>query len=320
LIVVVHGVWLALTLTHAHLPWPILFVLGGFVTAWHGSLQHEGTHGHPTGHRRVDALLVGAPLSLWLPFARYRALHLAHHRTAELTHPLADPETFWRSEADWRSMSKARRLCHVVLATLAGRLILGPFHVVGSFLHGEARLLWRGRHRGVWARHALLVAAIALYLAYVARMPLATYVSCFVYPGAMLTLLRSYAEHRPAFARRARSALVRTGPVFSLLFLNNNLHAVHHARPTLPWYRLPAAYRRDRARLARGGAYDVDGYRSLLRWAVRPRLSPVHARAMEQTAVAPREEPLPDRAADGPTRGRRRRGRMCAKVAAGPSA
>jgi fatty acid desaturase len=31
--------------------------------------------------------------------------------------------------------------------------------------------------------------------------------------------------------------------VLALLFLNNNLHAVHHMHPNVPWYRLPTLYR-----------------------------------------------------------------------------
>ena len=35
-----------LTWYHEALPWWVLFTAGGFVVAWHGSLQHEVIHGH----------------------------------------------------------------------------------------------------------------------------------------------------------------------------------------------------------------------------------------------------------------------------------
>jgi fatty acid desaturase len=38
-----------------------------------------------------------------------------------------------------------------------------------------------------------------------------------------------------------RSAIVRCGPFFSLLYLNNNLHHTHHVRPGVPWFELPDA-------------------------------------------------------------------------------
>ena len=33
--------------------------------------------------------------------------------------------------------------------------------------------------------------------------------------------------------------IIERGGPFALLFLNNNLHAVHHDRPSVPWYRIP---------------------------------------------------------------------------------
>ncbi len=54
--------------------------------------------------------------------------------------------------------------------------------------------------------------------------------------------------------------------MFGLLFLHNNLHAAHHADPTVPWYRLPAWYRRNRAALvAANGGLVYDGYLDVAR-------------------------------------------------------
>ena len=52
--------------------------------------------------------------------------------------------------------------------------------------------------------------------------------------------------------------MLESGPLLSLLFLNNNLHAAHHAEPDLPWYRLPA-----RARSRGPGGYEIRGYARL---------------------------------------------------------
>ena len=46
--VLVYGFWFALTLNWQAMPWYVLFVLGGLVSAWHASYQHEVIHGHPT--------------------------------------------------------------------------------------------------------------------------------------------------------------------------------------------------------------------------------------------------------------------------------
>jgi fatty acid desaturase len=92
------------------------------------------------------------------------------------------------------------------------------------------------------------------------------YVVLFAYPGLALTLLRSFAEHRPAADPAHRTAIVETGPLMSLLYLNNNLHSVHHNRPDAPWYRLRAIYRDGRAAILTGnGGYRFRGYAAVLR-------------------------------------------------------
>ena len=57
--------------------------------------------------------------------------------------------------------------------------------------------------------------------------------------GQSFTLLRSFVEHC-AVAEGTRSAVVKAGPVMSLMYLNNNLHHTHHAEPSTPWYALPS--------------------------------------------------------------------------------
>jgi fatty acid desaturase len=103
-------------------------------------------------------------------------------------------------------------------------------------------------------------------------MSLGRYILCFVYPGLMLSLIRSFAEHRAEPAPGHRVAIVERAPVFGLLFLNNNLHAAHHAWPGLAWWRLPQHYRRHRAALLAGnGGLVYDGYAEVFaRFFLRP--------------------------------------------------
>src|SRR3954466_14273083 len=68
LLVAIYGGWLMLTAFHAALPWWVLLPAGGWITAWHLSLQHEIVHGHPTRSRAINTMLGFPPLSLWLPF------------------------------------------------------------------------------------------------------------------------------------------------------------------------------------------------------------------------------------------------------------
>ena len=265
----VYGGWLALTLGHAALPLPVLAALGGLVIAWHGSLQHETIHGHPAGPRVLGYLLGAPPLSLWLPYEVYRATHRAHHATLRLTDPDADPESqLWTREARLRAgpVMRAVRTLHL---TAAGRLTLGPLIVIASFVRGEARALLRGEpgRRRAWALHVVHVAVALLFVTRVAGMPLATYLACFVYPGASLTLLRSLAEHRADVDPERRTAVVEAGALMSLLFLHNNLHVMHHRAPHVPWFALPARWRRARAGTLAAGRIMVhrDGYAGLVR-------------------------------------------------------
>ena len=48
--------------------------------AFHGSLQHEVIHGHPTGWALVNLVIAWPPLTFVVPYLRFRDTHLDHHR------------------------------------------------------------------------------------------------------------------------------------------------------------------------------------------------------------------------------------------------
>jgi fatty acid desaturase len=100
----------------------------------------------------------------------------------------------------------------------------------------------------------------------------------FVYTGAAMTRLRSYAEHRYAERHEERTAIVENSRLFGLLFLYNNLHVLHHRRPGISWYRLPAVYRKNRETLVRSnGGLVYDGYwDSVYRFFLKPHDDPTH--------------------------------------------
>ena len=58
------------------------------------------------------------------------------------------------------------------------------------------------------------------------------------------------------------------GPVFALLFLNNNLHHLHHRHPFLPWWRIPALWAQERGKVASDSR--LGGYGPLFRRAFVP--------------------------------------------------
>lgn len=264
----IYGGWLLLTFFHAGMSSWLLVPAAAWLIAWQNSLQHEIVHGHPTRWRGVNRALGFVPLSLWLPFARYRVLHLCHHRDERLTDPLDDPESSYLTAEAWAGLGRPGRWLVRAQTTLIGRLAIGPLWSILRFLHSEIVLMRRGdRHlRKVWARHLIGCAAILAWLWAACGIAPWTYLALFVLPGTALTLVRSFAEHRAEHAVFHRTAVVENSPVLGLLFLNNNLHAAHHANPTLPWYRLPGWYRANRgALLDSNGGLLYSGYMDVFR-------------------------------------------------------
>ncbi len=272
LVVVIYGGWLALTSWWNALPVWVVLPAGAWLCAWHMSLQHELMHGHPTSSPRVNAALAWPPLNLWLPYPLYRHSHLKHHRAEHLTDPLEDPESTYLAPAEWAKAGRPRRAVHVACNTLLGRLVLGPgwtmlLFWLGQLRRARGRAFWR-----VWLAHAAGVGLVLGWVCGVCRIGLLGYVAWFVYPGTALILLRSLAEHRAAARPEDRTAVVERAGLLGLLYLNNNLHVLHHERPALPWYELPAQWHRARDGLLatrRGPTYR--GYREVAaRYAWRP--------------------------------------------------
>lgn len=265
---VIFGGFVALTLTASSLPTLLVLPLAAWLIAWHSSLQHEIVHGHPTRWRAVNRAIGFVPLSLWIPFTRYRALHLTHHRDERLTDPLDDPESAYWTADDWARLDPASRVLVRAQATLLGRLVIGPAWCMVRFVISEARQIAAGDRviAGVWGRHLAGCAVLLGYLWAICGIAPWTYLLVFVYPGTALLLVRSFAEHRAEVVSAHRTAVVEGSPVMGLLFLNNNLHAAHHAHPTLPWYRLPAWYRAHREELLAGnGGLVYRGYGDVVR-------------------------------------------------------
>ncbi|MGO4624009.1 fatty acid desaturase [Ensifer sp. 2YAB10] len=280
LAVAIYSGFFALTWFWKSLPVAVVIGLGGWLIAWHGSLQHEVIHGHPTRDQRINDAIGSPPLSLWLPYAIYREGHLVHHRDEHLTDPIEDPESSYFTRAAWEGMGKVGRKLAEWNTTLLGRLTLGPLVMILSFLAQElAQIVQGDRERArIWLAHAAGVAVVLIWVLAVCGMPLWLYLFGFVYAGAALTRLRSYAEHRYAGHHDERTAIVEGTPLFGLLFLYNNLHVLHHQRPGVPWYQIPALYRRYRgALLAINGGLVYRGYLDVARrYLLKPHDDPRH--------------------------------------------
>ena len=277
---VIYTGWLMLTYHAAALPWWLLLPAGGWLVCWYGSLQHETVHGHPTRSDRINAAVAWLPLGLWMPFAIYRETHLEHHECPSLTDPLQDTESFYLPLYEWQRMGPVRRAILRFNNSLLGRLTVGPALVALTHWKTELRQLLSGDmfHAGIWVRHGLGVGLVLSWVVLVCDLSVWAYIGLFAYPGLSLTLMRSYAEHQPSANAEQRTAMVIGSPVTGLLYLNNNLHAVHHSHPELPWYAIPAEFvaRRD-AYTSQTGGHVYAGYTTILRrFLFQTRDHPVH--------------------------------------------
>ncbi|MBY8977222.1 fatty acid desaturase [Rhodobacteraceae bacterium NNCM2] len=257
----------------------LVLIPGAVLVAFHSSLQHEALHGHPTRNRWVNELLVCLPVGLFIPYRRFHDLHLRHHNDSRLTDPYDDPESRYLAERDWNTLSMPMRWLFAVNATFAGRLLLGPILMVVFFLIDEARLIAGGdkRVRQAWIYHVAGLVPVLWFIS-LSGMPLWLYVVGIALPALSLLAVRIYIEHRAADCPMQRSAIVEANWFWSLLFLNNNLHRVHHEKPALAWYQIPAEWNANRDRFLKdNGHYYIRGYGEVMRnWFLRRREPVIH--------------------------------------------
>lgn len=280
LILATYAGWLAITLAYGRWPLAIVAPIAVVLLTLHSSLQHEILHGHPTRWNAVNRLLGIVPLSLWLPYARYRQTHLQHHIDERLTDPIDDPESFYWTSEDWARLGPLTRALLRIEQTLAGRITLGSYWFIGAFLRGELRGLLRneGGLRLIWLEHLLWCVPVLLWVKLVCGMPLWIYLVAMVFPARGMVLIRSFAEHRARPEVRRRTAIVEGSWILGPLFLFNNLHSLHHETPRLPWYRYNARYRRERERLIaeNGGLVYVTYFEVARRFLFRPHDTLLH--------------------------------------------
>jgi fatty acid desaturase len=231
-----------------------------------GDRGDEALHGHPFRSRAWNEAVVFPALCLVIPYGRFRDTHLAHHREEILTDPHDDPESNYLDPAHWARLPGWMRAVLRANNTLLGRIVLGPLVAQAAFLRADWAAI-RGGDRAVlraWAWHVPAVGMVLAWLALV-PMPLWAYLIA-VWLGLGLLKIRTFLEHRAHERARGRTVIIEDRGPLALLFLNNNLHVVHHMHPEVPWYRLPALYaaRRDHY-LRRNEGYLYRSYAEVFR-------------------------------------------------------
>ncbi len=227
----------------------------------HSSLSHEILHGHPFAARRANTALGLFQPGLFIPYLRFRDLHLAHHRDARLTDPYDDPESNYLDPDVWDRLGPLARGVLMFNNTLLGRMLVGPLIGTVVFLRADLRAMASGAREVIcaWAAHVPGV-VLTLWLVGQSTVSLGGYLAA-AYAALSVLRIRTFLEHQAHERAAGRSVIIEDRGPLALLFLNNNFHAVHHAHPGLPWFRLPGAYRARRARFLRmNGAYVYRSY------------------------------------------------------------
>ncbi len=290
LLATTYAVWaLSTSLIWQHFP-AAAIALAGLAIAQYSSLQHEILHSHPFRSQTLNEALAFPALNLTVPFGRFRDTHLAHHHDPILTDPYDDPESNYLDPAVWAQVPAPTKALFRLNNTLLGRILLGPILGNLMWLHTEARLLRQNASgcRRAWVLHLGGLALVALWLS-VTAMPWWAYLLA-AYVGHALLKIRTFLEHRAHEAARARTVIVEDRGPLALLFLNNNLHVVHHMHPSVPWYRLPATYAANRDHYRRRNeGYVFRSYAEVFtRYLFRAK-DPVPHPLMHAPADAPRQ-------------------------------
>ena len=275
----VYGSWLLLLLLHRQVPWYVMAPVAGYVIQWHFSLQHEAIHGMRGVPKWLRRALVWPPIGIWFPFELYRRLHSQHHRNGYLTYPGEDTESYYHDAEDWEDFGDLSRWLLTINQTFLGRICIGPILCTPRLFIKEMARLVAGEtaNAGIWCRH-LIGVVLVLLVVEAFGVSVLQYLAVFVYPGLMFGMMRGFVEHRWGERPEERTAVVESNWIFGMLFLWNNLHAVHHTFPTLQWWKVPRVWRQHREYIkARNGGFVFRGYGEIARrWLVKPVFVPVH--------------------------------------------
>ena len=274
ILAIIYSAFVALTFFATTFPLSLVVIALAIVIAMHSSLQHEVLHGHPFKRQWMSEATVFLPIGLFIPYLRFKDLHLAHHFDPNLTDPYDDPESNFLDIIYWQKLLRLGRWCAIFNNTLFGRMLIGPIISLGMLYYSDFRLLWRGDRR-VWLSYVLHIAGavpVLVWLIFFTEIPLWAY-GVAAYLGMSLLKIRTFLEHRAHDRAAARSVIIEDKGPLALLFLNNNYHSVHHAHPKIVWHKLPKVFEKNREKyLARNDSYVYQSYRQIfIQYMFRPK-------------------------------------------------
>ena len=237
------GLWLFVLFVLPLVSMLLAGVVLTLVLVLQSSLSHEALHGHPFSSGRVNDGLAMVSLGLLVPYIRFRDTHLAHHIDERLTDPYDDPETNFYDPAVWAQMAPWQQQIMQLNNTLLGRMLIGPLISQVMFMRGDLREMRQGDCviLRAWLIH-FVSSALVIGVVLTSPIPIWIYLICCYFTMSILKI-RTFLEHRAHQDTTARTVIIDDNGPLAFLFLNNNLHAVHHLHPQVAWYNLPRLYR-----------------------------------------------------------------------------
>ncbi len=154
--------------------------------------------------------------------------------------------------AVWDRMSAPAQAILRVNNTLAGRILIGPLVGLWSFISGDLRAIRAGDRRALrgWLLHIAPMAAV-IWVVALSPMPVWAYLLS-VHIAFGILKIRTFLEHRAHVKARGRTVVIEDRGVLAFLFLNNNLHVVHHMHPRWRGIGFRRSTRRGRTITSRG--------------------------------------------------------------------
>ncbi len=239
-----------------HAPWiaGIVVVLVAMATPFHSALMHEAIHGRfaedPRYNDRAGRTL--AILSA-VAFDAMRFGHLSHHRFNR--HALDRPDVIEPGQSRFRSAINyylglfggiylrevGASFAMLLPRSLLDRMIAAALSKNEPEITAMREAMRRGLDRRLWQMRLDVSGAIAIYATafalYGAHWPLL--VLGIALRGSIVSLMDNAPHYRTPAMVGADAINASTGRLGHWLLLNQNLHAVHHDRPDLPWTELP---------------------------------------------------------------------------------
>lgn len=234
----------------------------GVIPVWAGTLvnfvflyvlsdfNHEATHRNISGARSEwkwlnDVLGHIGSAPFFLPFAAFKAVHLAHHRMTN--HPKLDGDMWFAGKNFFDILLRAMGLLvgyEITLHRLCRQGFVKPSLIIS-----------------IWVQRALAAGLLAFFFAigYGYEAFMLWTLPCLMVMIALGFL--AYAVHCPHDTREkyrntnvwlARRAWMQ--PVLNAAFVYQNFHLVHHLHPRIPFYRYERAFRQIRPELESHGA------------------------------------------------------------------